>query len=212
MPRKVRLAALASLLALAGGCGTLGRPQPAAADPRPSSAALDRDGTVALLLAGTIQTLQRLAQGTPATQAEIVADARQGYERSPGGSAELRYALTLATPGHDARDPKRARQMLQELAAQPETLAPVERAMTLLELSQLDRELGLQADNERLQSESERTEHDRSAASTRRLQQATEENAKLHHQLDELQAKLDAIAKIERNVTERKTTPEVPKP
>ena len=135
-----------------------------------------------------------------------------GATCAPGGSAELRYALTLATPGHDARDPKRARQMLQELAAQPETLAPVERAMTLLELSQLDRELGLQADNERLQSETERTEHDRSAASARRLQQATDENAKLHHQLDELQAKLDAIAKIERNVTERKTTPEVPKP
>ncbi len=88
MPRKLRLAALATLLAFAGGCGTFGRPQPAATDPRPSSAALDRDGTVALLLAGTIQTLQRLAQGTPATQAEIVAEARQGYERSPGGSAD----------------------------------------------------------------------------------------------------------------------------
>lgn len=212
MRHRARLAALAALLAVVGGCGTIGRPKPAAADSRPSSTELDRDGTVALLLAGTIQTLQRLAQGTPATQAEIVADARQAYERSPAGSAELRYALTLATPGHDARDPKRARQMLQELAAQPETLAPVERAMTLLELSQLDRELGLQADNERLQSESERTEHDRSTASARGLQQAADENAKLRHQLDELQAKLDAIAKIERNVTERKTTPEVSKP
>ena len=93
---------------------------------------VDRDTQVAVLLADTIQTLQRLSVGSPAEQAEIVAAARQGYERSAGGSAQLRYALVLATPGQAGRDAEHARLLLRELAARPETLAPVERALALV--------------------------------------------------------------------------------
>jgi hypothetical protein len=39
-----------------------------------------------------------------------------------------------------------------------------------------------------------------------------DENAKLRRQVEEAQAKLDAIAKIERNITERKSTNEVKTP
>ncbi len=188
--------------ALLTGCGTFGgREEPA--PQRAGLPAADRDTQVAVLLAGTLQTLQRLSGGTPAEQAEIVATARQAWERAPGGAAQLRYAMVLATPGHGARDPERARQLLRALAAQPETLAPVERAIGHTELAQLDRELGLQGDNQRLQAELARVEQEQAGAG-RRLAAEVEDNNRLRKQLDDAQAKLAAIAALERNLSERK--------
>ena len=188
-------------LLLAACTGLVG----ARSDTRPAQPQQDRDTTVAVLLAGTIQTLQRLSPGSPTEQAEILATARQAYERAPLGGAQLRYALVLATPGHPARDPERARTLLRELAAQPEALQPVERALTLVELGQLERELGLKADNDRLQAEAQRLDRERNTLTAKRLQAEIEENARLRRQLEEAQAKLDAIANIERNISERKT-------
>ncbi len=172
----------------------------------------DRDTQVAVLLAGTIQTLQRLSSGTPAEQAEIVTNALQAYERGSGGNAQLRYALVLATPGHAGRDAPRARQLLRELAAQPETLAPVERALSLFELAQLDRELGLLGDNERLQASVGRSvDQERYAAVNRRLQAELDDNARLRRLLEETQAKLEALVNIERNQPDHKSNSEVRK-
>lgn len=212
MRRSPAALALATTLLLVSGCESL-RPSAAVGESDHAPAApVDRDTTVALILADTIQTLERLAQSSPAEQAEILAAGRAGFERAPLGSAQLRYALELATPGHDARDPERARQLLRELAAQPERLAPVERALGLLELAQLERELGLKAENDRLQASDQRDSRERLAAASRRLQAELDENAKLRHQVEEAQAKLDAIAKIERNITERKSSNEVKTP
>jgi hypothetical protein len=172
----------------------------------------DRDTQVAALMADTIQTLQRLSSGNPAEQAEIVTNAQQAYERGGGGNAQLRYALVLATPGHAGRDAARARQLLRELAAQPETLAPVERALSLFELAQLDRELGLLGDNVRLQASAGRSvDQERYAAVNRRLQAELDENARLRRLLEETQAKLDALANIERNLPDHKSNSEVRK-
>jgi hypothetical protein len=206
-------ATLLAVLALAYGCSTLSGLNPTRQPKRPEMPSIDRDMQVAAVLADTIQTLQRLAAGSPAEQAEIVTAARQAYERSPGGGAQLRYALTLATLGHASRDAGRARQLLRELAAQPETLAPVERALTLLELAQLDRELGLVGDNERLQALAlSDADQEHLAAANRRLQSTLDENARLRRQVEELQAKLDAVVNIERNLTERKSNTEGRKP
>jgi succinate dehydrogenase/fumarate reductase flavoprotein subunit len=194
------------------GCASLAPTRSPEDTERAATPPVDRDTTVALILADTIQTLQRLAKASPAEQAEIVAAGRAAYERAPLGSAQLGYALELATPGHDARDPERARQLLRELAAQPERLAPAERALGLLELAQLERELGLKAENDRLQAADERDSRERLSAASRRLQAEMDENAKLRRQVEEAQAKLDAIAKIERNITERKSTNEVKTP
>lgn len=196
---------------LGTGCATLeGLRSPQTATS--ATPALDRDTTVALMVADTIQTLQRLAQAGPAEQAEILANARNAYERAPRGPAQLRYALVLGLPGPTARDPDHARMLLRELAAQPESLAPVERALTLVQLAQLDRELGLRTDNTRLQADTDRVERDRLAIANRKLQNELDENAKLRKQLEEAQAKLDAIAKIERNLTERQNAAEGRKP
>lgn len=190
--------ATAVLFTLCAGCGAVAGLRSSHDAAGPVGPVIDRDTQVAVLLADTIQTLQRLSAGSPAEQAEIVTTARQAYERAGGGSAQLRYALTLATPGHAGRDAARARQLLRELAAQPETLAPVERALAQFELAQLDRELGLLGDNQRLTASANRSvDQERLAAANRRLQSELDDNARLRRQLDEAQAKLDTIANFE---------------
>jgi hypothetical protein len=212
-PQPWRVAAAAAALAwLLAACASLGG---AGADSARNAATpgVDRDTQLAAVLAGTIQDLQRLASASTAEQAEMLARAQAAYLASPGGGAQLRYALALATPGHQGRDAARARDLLRELAAQPERLAPAERALALLELAQLERELGLLGDNARLQGALARNQdQERLAVATRRLQAELEENSRLRHALEEAQAKLDAIANIERNSTEHKTAPGGKKP
>jgi hypothetical protein len=205
MPRSRRRAVIGTLMLLLAGCASVTGPR-SAPPARTEGGPEDRDAAAALLLANTFQSMQRLVQAAPAEQAELLADARAAYERTPQGSVQLRYALLLATPGHPARDPVRAQTLLRDLASVPESLLPIERAVTLVELAQLDRELGLTAENERLQGEAARTDRDRLVAVQRRLQAELDENSKLRKQVEDAQAKLDAIAKIERNAGARRST------
>jgi hypothetical protein len=173
--------------------------------PPADTPANDRDLAAAEVMANTFQTMQRLTQAAPAEQAEIVSGARDAYQRDPRGEAQLRYALLLATPGHPARNIGMAQKLLRELAAQPAALVPVERAVVLVELAQLDREADLSTDNEQLQGAALRNDQQRSAADQRRLQTQIEENVRLRRELEAADAKLDAVATIERNLTERRT-------
>ena len=195
------MSAVALVLGGCAGMSGLNAPPPA---PHTESHPEDRDTVAAVFMAGTFQNMQHLAQAAPAEQAEIFAAARDAYDRAPQGSIKLRYALLLATPGHPARDPALARKLLRELAAQPEALQPLERAVTLVELSQINAELELKAENDKLsQNTEERSERERSAAVQRHLQTEMDENVRLRKQLEDAQAKLDAIAHIERNLTQR---------
>jgi hypothetical protein len=200
-------AALGASLLLAG-C-QLAPQQPAPPPPPADTPANDRDLAAAVLMADTFQTMQRLTQAAPAEQAEIVSAARDAFQRSPRGDMQLRYALLLATPGHPARDVNMAQMLLRELAAQPEALVPIERAVVLVELSELDREIDLTTDNQQLQAAALRNDQQRSAADQRRLQAQIDENARLRRGLEAAQAKLDAVATIERNLTERRTGTEI---
>lgn len=209
-PRFVGTLAVVLIVAL-GGC-TPAPVRQEAPPPPPRSTADDGDTAAAVLMANTFQDMQRLVSAGPAEQAEILSAARDDFQRTPRGGTQLRYALLLATPGHPARNPTMAQVLLRELAAQPETLVPIERAVVLVELAQLDREVGLQQDNEQLRADSLRQDQQRSATDQRRLQAAIDENAKLRKALEDAQAKLDAVATIERNLTDRKTGTEVRPP
>ena len=88
--------------------------------------------------------------------------------------------------------------------ANPEMLLPGERALALLELSQIDDHLTLEAENRRLQAEVVRTDHALVGAARQRLQTEMDENARLRKELEEARAKLAAIANIERSLNERK--------
>jgi hypothetical protein len=156
------------------------------------------------LLGDYLQMLQRLVQGPPAEQAEIVASAQREYDSAPTPSLELKLALVLGTPGHPAADLPKAQRLLRELMANPEMLLPGERALAFLELSQIDDHLTLETENRTLQADAVRADKERMASANHRLQTEVDENARLRKELEEARAKLDAIANIERSLNERK--------
>ncbi len=199
-----RLVLLAGSLAL-GACsslGGLGRAPPSTA-PVPSNEAVQ-----AAQLTAMAASQQQLVQGSPAEQAEVLAAAKAAYEASRQGPALLRYALILAAPGHPGRDLEQAQRLLREALARPELLSPTERAIAVVDQQRIDGELRMKAENTRLVAEAQRDrERQRNATSTatvaRRLQAEQEENARLRKALEDAQAKLDAIANIERSISDR---------
>jgi hypothetical protein len=194
---------LGVLITLAACAGTGLRGQRPAATVIPSTEAIQ-----AAQLANYMSRLQVLVQGSPTEQAEILTAARASYEQAKQGPAALQYALLLAAPAHPARDPTLAQRLLREAMTRPELLTPLERALGAVELQRVDAELRLTTENQRLVAEAHReSERARSApavaALNRRLQAETEENVRLRKALEEARAKLDAIANIERSISDR---------
>jgi hypothetical protein len=178
--------------------------------PQPS---VDRNSTENTVISSYLDVCLRLARGTPAEQAEILTSASNDYGAAPTPSRVLRYAMVLSTPGHAGHDPVVAQRLLREVLANPETLLPAERALAFLQLQQVERQQALQADVRRLQSGAERAANDRIAQLTRQLKTESDDNARLKKSLAEAQAKLDAIANIERSSGNgRPTQPEGRKP
>jgi hypothetical protein len=196
-----------SLCLLVAGCAT------GLAKREPALPSVDRNTTESTVLSGYLDLCLRVARGTPAEQAEILATANNDYSAAPTPSRVLRYAMVLSTPGHAGHDPVVAQRLLHEVLANPETLLPAERALAFLQLQQVERQQTLQADVRRLQQGAERNTNDRIAQLTRRLTTESEENTRLKKALADAQAKLDAIANIERSSNNgRQTQPEGRKP
>ena len=203
------IAGLALLAALLAGCPS-GLPVKRQPQAQPT---IDRDATEATLMANYLDTCLKVARGTPAEQAEVLASVSNDYHAAPAPSKVLRYAMVLSTPGHAGHDPVVAQRLLREVLASPETLLPAERALAFLQLQQVERQQSLQADVRRLQTGAERTANERIAQLTRRLTAESEEKDRLKKALADAQAKLDAIANIERSSNNgRPTTPEGRKP
>jgi hypothetical protein len=197
------VAALVSTAALAACTGSpIFQQRTRGADAAP---VIDKAATSAALLASYLDVLQKLVQGAPAEQAEILVSAQREYELAPTPSKQLRFALVLAAPSHSGADLPRAQRLLRELLATPETLVPAERAFAFLELQKVDRQLALVAENQRLQSGSDRVDRERLATANRKLQLEIDENIRLRKALDEANAKLSAIANIEQTINERKS-------
>jgi hypothetical protein len=174
---------------------------------------VDRSSTESTVISSYLDLCMRLARGSSAEQAEILANTSNDYSAAPTPSRVLRYAMVLSTPGHPGHDPVVAQRLLREVLASPETLLPAERALAFLQLQQVDRQQALQADVRRLQSNAERTANERIAQLTRQLKTESDDNARLKRLLAEAQAKLDAIANIERSSTNgRPQQPEGRKP
>ena len=166
---------------------------------------VDRAAASAAVLASHLQKLAELVQGAPSEQAEILASARHDYDIAPTPSHELALALVLSVPGHPGFDPARAQQLLRDVLATPETLMPSERALALVTLDNVNRDIDLTSQNQRLQAASARNDRELVAEASKRLQAETEENVKLRKELDDARSKLDAISNIERSLNRRKT-------
>jgi hypothetical protein len=192
----VPLAGCILLAAAVTGCGALptGKSREVQATP-----AVDRNSTEAAVISSYLDVCLRVARGTPAEQAEILTTANNDYRAAPTPSRVLRYAMVLSTPGHAGHDPVVAQRLLREVLASPETLLPAERALAFLQLQQVERQQALQADVRRLQTNADRVTNDRISQLTRQLKSESDEVARLKRLLAEAQAKLDAIANIERS-------------
>jgi hypothetical protein len=189
--------------ALLVACANLGASHsaPPSEYPQPT---IDRAVTQVALLASYLEVLQRLVQGAPAEQAEILSGARHDFESAPTPSHELRYAMVLATPNHPGTDGIKAQQLLREVIASQESLLPAERAMAFLTLQNVNQTLAQTAEIQRLQGAADHSDRDRIAALNRRLQNESDDNARLHKELDDAHTKLDAIANIERALNKPK--------
>jgi hypothetical protein len=198
MPRKLPLWVLFGSVCLAAACSLTGgrtAEKPAQAiGPLPD----------AVSVSGILELMRSLNQGDPARQVEAFQSAKDAADITPTTSNRLRYALALATPGHSGADPVAAQRQLSELLARPETLLPMERSLALVNLKEVEQRLVLQAENKRLRDEASRDTREKLQSANRRLQTELDENARLHKELDEVRAKLDAVTHIERSINDRK--------
>src|SRR3984893_13680534 len=96
-------------------------------EPRPPAPVVDRNAASVAVLTEDLQLLQKLLQGAPAEQAEIIAAAQRDYETAPTPSRQLRFALVLANPGHPATDLPRDNHRGRELMDTRELLLSGER-------------------------------------------------------------------------------------
>ncbi len=200
---RLRFAAYGFAACGLAGCALFGgAPTPPPAPP----AVADHSTTDLAPITQLLEVMSELPQGDPARQAELFQSAKDAAAVSPTTSNRLKYALVLATPGHEGSDPVAAQRQLSELLARPETLLTAERLLALVELQEVDQQLVLQAENQRLRSDD--ASHDSQSklqAVNRRLAAEMDDNARLRKALDEARAKLDAVTNIERSINDRGT-------
>ncbi len=184
-----------AVCAFAGCAGT--RPQkappmaPAIPTPAPS------------VIAPVLGMMSELPTADPARQAQLFESVKDAAALSPTTSNKLKLGLALAAPGHAGTDPVAAQRQLSELLAAPETLAPEERLLAVVELQEVDQRLILIAENKQLQDDASHDSREKQLALSRRLAAESDENAHLRKALDEAQAKLEAVTHIERSINNR---------
>jgi len=201
LPRIIRVVIAgviaASLVASLGACGVT----PSTIVAKPVQTAASDSG-----IATYLDTLQRLANGEPAQQADVFYEIERAYTGAPTTANTLRHAMALVTPGHPASNLAEGKKLLQQLLATPERLVPAERNLAAFLVKDADTRLQLQAEIRRLTATVD--ERSRGQANfDRRAQTQVDEIAKLKRALDEAQQKLDAIKSIERSIIERSAPP-----
>ena len=147
--------------------------------------------------------LSDLAAGDPATQAEIFADADAGATLTPGPNTQLRLALVLATPGHPESDPEQAERLLREVLTQTELLTPAEISLATIYLNSVESFIVARAEARRLRASTSRAARTEEQAVSQRLASVETENRQLRRDLEEAEAKLEAITSIERSIREQ---------
>jgi len=193
--------ALAFAVLLLAGCNVVddlgSRRREADALPQP-------DPRDAAMVASHLQTLESIARGTPAEQAELATLIRQQAEVDPTLFNRLRHALVLGLPGHASSNPVTARDALGELLASPEMMRPAELAIAYVMLHEVNARIAQAGENQRAAADIERDESVRIDALNRRIQAQGVENARLRQELTEALKKLEAVATLERNIAERR--------
>jgi hypothetical protein len=157
-----------------------------------------------------LDTMNRLANGNTAQQADVFYEVEREYTGSPTTASSLRYAAALVTAGHPAANLAEGKKLLERLLANPERLTPGEKNLAAFLVKDADARLQLQAEIRRLAATvDERTRGQANLGSRlqSQVQAQAEEITRLRKQLEEAQQKLDAIKSIEKSILERNTSP-----
>lgn len=206
---KSKAAAVLLLVLALTGCGSIGswrsRTQP---PPLPAPA----ESWEATVVDEYLSTLSGLVGAGDVEQAESLARARQNASLDGTPKSRLLYALMLSMPGHTGSDLAAGRRALQEILAAPERLLPQERSLAAIALANLEARSSTEAENRRLRTQKERRESERFGALNRRIHTLAEENERLKKELAEANAKLNAIASLERSMSGREPAKENRKP
>jgi hypothetical protein len=158
-------------------------------------------------VAAYLDTMQRLANGEPAQQADVFYEVERAYTNAPTTANSLRHAIALVTPGHPASNLAEGKKQLEQLLAIPERLVASERNLAAFLVKDADARLQLQADLRRLTATVDERLRNQ-ANSDRRVQALQDEVARLKRALDDAQQKLDAVKSIEmRSIIERSNPP-----
>jgi hypothetical protein len=151
-------------------------------------------------IARYLQVLGDVASGDAALQADAYYDAEQAYIASADLGNMLLYGLVLAVPGHPSSNPAEARSLLVQALAEPTLLSPEERNLARVGLQVVQERLVLLTGSAQTQEQMSGELARQRAASERRIGQLTAEVQRLSTELAEAQAKLDAVATIERTL------------
>ena len=147
-----------------------------------------------------LDDLYKLTAGDPTTQAEIFADAESGFQLTPGLQTNLRFALVLATAGHPGTNPERAQTILQELLTQTPLLTPAELSLATINLKSVEQQIALTSEARHVRASNSQAARTESASTNQRLASVEAENRRLRQELDDAEAKLEAISSIERSI------------
>jgi len=160
-----------------------------------------------------LDTLNRLANGNPAQQADVFYEVEREFTGAPTTASTLRYGAALVTAGHPAANLAEGKKILERLLANPERMTPAEKNLAAFLVKDADARLQLQAEVRRLAATVDERTRGQANSTTRsqaQVQALSDENARLKKLLDDAQKKLDAIKTMEKNFLERGTTPPSP--
>lgn len=192
-----RLALLACTL-LAAACTGLPAPQPSATSAHGAAAT-----PKSTELSPYFDTLAALAPGDPARQAAALASTLGMSQQFPTSSNRLRYAIALGAAGHPGSNPAEAQRLITELLAGPHDLKPQEVELARAYLREFDARVALDAELARQREELGRQLQAADESDDKRYAALAAENAKLKKALAEAERKLEAVAEMERTLTEQ---------
>ena len=190
--------AIAALVLLASGCGTVGNLFGERTETIDAPRTNERT-TVQRYLGDVERLLSDDADTTSRAWRELALD----YERAPTTTNTLRLALGMATPGHANTDLVRADALLTDLLQRPELLLSDEQLLASVHLSLLRSRVSAESVARQASSSATRSNERELAAARAQLELLRSDNARLRRTLEETEQKLAAMTEIERSIRER---------
>jgi len=149
------------------------------------------------------ETLEALAPGDPDRQAAALASTLGMSQQLPTSTNRLLYAVALGAAGHPGSNPVEASRLITELLAGPHDLKPQELELARAYQREFDARVALDAELARQREELGRQLQAADENDDKRYAALAAENAKLKKALAEAERKLEAVAEMERTLTEQ---------